>query len=129
MTDEKPAGAREIARRGVRAKAIQGMSYSDKTLLYDLNNGRREGISVDGAKAAVLSGYFQIRRMTNPHNGASEWKTFLLHSGPPLREGSDVRLVSSFPSTGNLMDPLRRDTQKDFRCFLWAPLCEADWLK
>lgn len=86
MTDEKPAGAREIARRGVRAKAIQGMSSSDKTLLYDLNNGRREGISVDGAKDAVLSGYFQIRRMTNPHNGASEWKTFLLHSGPPLRE-------------------------------------------
>lgn len=78
MTDEKPAGAREIARRGVRAKAIQGMSHSDKTLLYDLNNGRREGISVDGAKAAVLSGYFQIRRRTNPHKGASEWKTFLL---------------------------------------------------
>lgn len=113
-----------IARRGVRAGAIRGMSPGDKTLLCDLNNDRREGISVDGAKAAVPSGYFQIRRMAKPHSGASEWKTFLLHSGPPLREldstashggqleGSDVRLVSSFPSTGNLIDPLRRDTAK-----------------
>lgn len=94
MTDEQPAGAREIARRGVRARAIQGMSYSDKMLLYDLNNGRREGISV--AKAAVSSGYFRIRRMTNPHNGGRlSGKRFCSTPGRPCESLIRLHLTAA----------------------------------